>query len=180
MPFERVLASLRIDGEQPKERTPSAGPLAGPSSTDCNPPLALAPRPELHRAAPVPSIRSVRFGWGYTNVRSDYTVLPPMICAGAMSVGRDSTPARQQAAGVWMLVHEAFHLRHWRFRRNEAKVGCQTIVYFTDAAARGASDSQAQQLYPYGLALHDLELDLYPWHRDPKCVVPPWLPPSAP
>jgi hypothetical protein len=122
-----------------------------------------------------------RFSWGYTNVRSDYTVLPPMICAGAMNVGSDSIPAWQQAAGVWMLVHEAFHLRHWRFRRNEAKVGCQTIVYFSDAAARlGASDSQAQQLYPYGLALHDLELDLYPWHRDPKCVVPPWLPPSAP
>jgi hypothetical protein len=110
-----------------------------------------------------------------------YTVLPPMICAGAMNVGSDSIPAWQQAAGVWMLVHEAFHLRHWRFRRNEAKVGCQTIVYFTDAAARlGASDPQAQQLYPYGLALHELELDLYPWHRDPKCIVPPWLPPSGP
>ena len=122
-----------------------------------------------------------RFSWGYTNVRSDYTVLPPMICAGAMNVGSVSVPAWQQAAGVWMLVHEAFHLRHWRFRRNEAKVGCQTIVYFTDAAARlGASDSQAEELYPYGLALHDLELDLYPWHRDPKCVVPPWFPPSAP
>jgi hypothetical protein len=122
-----------------------------------------------------------RFSWGYTNVRGDYTVLPPMICAGAMNVGSVSVPAWQQAAGVWMLVHEAFHLRHWRFRRNEAKVGCQTIVYFTDAAARlGASDSQAQELYPYGLAFHDLELDLYPWHRDPKCVVPPWFPPPAP
>jgi hypothetical protein len=122
-----------------------------------------------------------RYSWGYTNIRRDYTVLPPMICAGAMNVGSDSIPAWQQAAGVWMLVHEAFHLRHWRFRRNEAKVGCQTIVYFTDAAARlGASDSQAQQLYPYALALHDLELDFYPWHRDPKCVVPPWLAPSAP
>lgn len=121
------------------------------------------------------------FSWGYTNVRRDYTVLPPMICAGAMNVGSVSVPTWQQAAGVWMLVHEAFHLRHWRFRRNEAKVGCQTIVYFTDAAARlGASDSQAQELYPYGLALHDLELDLYPWHGDPKCVVPPWFPPSAP
>jgi hypothetical protein len=121
------------------------------------------------------------FSWGYTNVHSDYTVLPPMICAGAMNVGSSSVPAWQQAAGVWMLVHEAFHLRHWRFRGNEAKVGCQTIVYFTDAAARlGASDSQAQELYPYGLALYDLELDLYPWHRDPKCVVPPWFPPSAP
>jgi hypothetical protein len=95
-----------------------------------------------------------RFSWGYTNLRSDYTVLPPMICAGAMNVGSASIPAWRQAAGIWMLVHEAFHLRHWRFRGNEAKVGCQTIVYFTDAAARlGASDMQPQELYPYGLAL---------------------------
>jgi hypothetical protein len=124
---------------------------------------------------------STSFGWGYTNVRRDYSVLPPMICAGAMNVGSSSVPAWQQAAGVWMLVHEAFHLRHWRFRRDEAKVGCQTIVYFTDAAALlGASEGQAQQLYPYALALHDLELALYPWHRDPKCIVPPWILPSAP
>lgn len=125
--------------------------------------------------------RRAPFSWGYTNVRKDYSVLPPLICAGAMNVGTSSVPAWQQAAGVWMLVHEAFHLRHWRFRRNEAKVGCQTIVYFTDVAARlGASEVQAQQLYPYALALHDLELDLYPWHRDPKCIVPPWIVPSAP
>ena len=30
MPFERVLASLRIDGEQAKERTQARGPLLGP------------------------------------------------------------------------------------------------------------------------------------------------------
>ena len=125
--------------------------------------------------------RRASFSWGYTNVRKDYSVLPPLICTGALNVGSSSVPAWQQAAGVWMLVHEAFHLRHWRYRRNEAKVGCQTIVYFTDAAARlGASDAQAQQLYPYALALHDLEIDLYPWHRDPNCIVPPWILPSAP
>ena len=28
--------------------------------------------------------------------------------------------------------------------------------------------------------LHDLELDLYPWHRDPNCIVPPWILPSVP
>jgi hypothetical protein len=125
--------------------------------------------------------RRASFSWGYTNVRKNYSVLPPLICAGATNVGGSSVPAWQQAAGVWMLVHEAFHLRHWRFRGNEAKVGCQTIVYFTDAAVRlGASDAQAQQLYPYALALHDLEIDLYPWHRDPNCIVPPWILPSAP
>jgi hypothetical protein len=123
----------------------------------------------------------VSFSWGYTNLRGDYTVLPPMICKGAISLGTNSVPAWQQAAGVWMLVHEAFHLRHWRFRRNEAKVGCQTIVYFTDAATSlGASEAQAWELYPYALALYELEIDLYPWHRDPKCIVPSWIAPSAP
>ena len=53
-----------------------------------------------------------------------------------------------------MLTHEAFHLRRWRFRRNEGKVECQAIVYFKDAAQRlGATAEQAEQLYPYALAL---------------------------
>jgi hypothetical protein len=122
--------------------------------------------------------RGVAFRWGYTNERRDYTVLPPLICEGAENVGRTFLPGWQQAAGVWMLVHEAFHLRHWRYRRNEAKVGCQTIVYFTDAAERlGGSESQANLLYPYALTFYETELQLYPWHRDPKCVVPPWIPP---
>jgi hypothetical protein len=128
-----------------------------------------------------PRPQHTAFSWGYTNERLDYTVLPPLICAGAATVGTALTPAWQQAAGVWMLVHEGFHLRHWRFRRNEAKVGCQTIVYFTDAAGRlGASEDQARELYPYALALYQLEIQLYPWHRDPHCVVPPWILPAAP
>jgi hypothetical protein len=124
--------------------------------------------------------RRMSFSWGYTNLGRNYSVLPPLICAGAMGVGGTSVPIWQQAAGVWMLVHEAFHLRHWRFRRNEAKVGCQVIVYFTEAAVRlGAIEDQAQNLYPYALALRHMELQLYPWHRDPGCIVPPWSPPSA-
>lgn len=124
--------------------------------------------------------QSASFTWGYTNLRHDYSVLPPMICAGATKVAHDVTPAWQRAAGVWMLVHETFHLRHWRLRRNEAKVGCQTIVYFTDAASRlGASDAQAWELYPYALAFYELEISLYPWRRDASCIVPPWIPPSG-
>jgi hypothetical protein len=44
-------------------------------------------------------------------------------------------PAWQQALGVLVLTHEAFHLRHWRFRRNEGKVECQALVCFRDPAA---------------------------------------------
>ncbi len=118
--------------------------------------------------------------WGYTNVRTDYTVLGPRICEGALHVGGSSTPLWQQAAGVLVLVHEAFHLRHWRLRRNEGKVECQAIVYFTEAATKlGASDEQAQELYPYALALHLRQVQLFFQYRDPDCVVPPWVPPES-
>ena len=65
------------------------------------------------------------FSWAYTNVREDYTVLGPVVCAGARGVGSADVPLWQQALGALVLTHEAFHLRHWRFRRNEGKVECQ-------------------------------------------------------
>jgi hypothetical protein len=116
------------------------------------------------------------FGWGYTNMRRDYSVLAPHICEGALHVGGSSTPLWQQAAGVLILVHEAFHLRHWRFRRDEGRVECQAIVYFTEAATKlGASNEQADELYPYALALHLHQTQLFFRYRDPQCVVPPWV-----
>jgi hypothetical protein len=122
-----------------------------------------------------------RVAWSYTNLRYDYSVLAPFLCEGALNVGSSAVPLWQQAAGTWTLVHEAYHLRHWRFRRNEARVLCQTIVYFTDAAVRlGATDPQANELYPYALALYRQMTHLYPWDRDPACVVPPWILPPRP
>jgi hypothetical protein len=118
------------------------------------------------------------FGWGATNLRADYATLAPFICAGALAVGTSVVPLWQQAAGVWVLVHEAFHLRHWRFRRNEAQVACQAIVYFREAAMRlGASEVQAEELYPYALALHIRQARLFSWYRDRKCQAPLWVPP---
>jgi hypothetical protein len=82
------------------------------------------------------------------------------------------------APDALVLTHEAFHLRRWRFRRNEAKVECQAIVYFKDAAQRlGATAAQAEDLYPYALALHAHQVRLFPAYKDPKCVIPPWAPP---
>jgi hypothetical protein len=122
-----------------------------------------------------------RFAWSYTNLRLEYSVLPAFLCEGALGVGSPAVPLWQQAAGVWTLVREAFHLRRWRFRRDEAKVLCQTIVYFTDAAMRlGATDQQANEVYPYALALHAQITTLYPWYRDPTCIVPPWILPQRP
>jgi hypothetical protein len=120
---------------------------------------------------------SASFGWGYTNVHSDYSVLAPHICDGALHIGASTTPLWQQAAGALVLVHEAFHLRHWRFRGDEGRVECQAIVYFTEAATKlGASDEQPNELYPYALALH-LHTQLFFRYRDRQCVVPAWVPP---
>jgi hypothetical protein len=118
------------------------------------------------------------FGWAYTNVRHDVTVLGPAVCEGALGVGGAEVPAWQQALGVLVLTHEAFHLRHWRFRRNEGKVECQALANFRDAARRlGATAAQAEDLYPYALALHAYQVRLFPQYRDPTCVIPPWAPP---
>jgi hypothetical protein len=114
-------------------------------------------------------------GWAYTNIRDEYAVLGPSVCEGALSVGTTNVPLWQQALGALVLTHEAFHLRRWRFRRNEGKVECQAIVHFKDAAQRlGATAAEAEELYPYALALHAHQIRLFPAYRDPKCVIPPW------
>jgi hypothetical protein len=119
------------------------------------------------------------FSWAYTNVRRDYTVLGPVACAGALGVGSANVPAWQQALGALVLAHESFHLRHWRFRRDEGKVECQALANFRDATRLlGATAAQAEDLYPYALALHDYKVRLFPQYRDPKCVIPPWAPPT--
>jgi hypothetical protein len=122
-----------------------------------------------------------QFSWSYTNLRLEYSVLPAFLCEGALGVGSPGVPLWQQAAGVWTLVREAFHLRRWRFQSDEAKVLCQAIVYFTDAAMQlGATDQEANELYPYALALHMQITTLYPWYRDPACILPPWILPPRP
>ena len=120
------------------------------------------------------------FAWAYTNVREDYTVLGPVVCAGALGVGSADTPAWQQALGALVLAHEAFHLRHWRFRRDEGKVECQALANFRDATRRlGATAAQAEDLYPYALAWHDYKVRFFPQYKDPRCVIPPWIPPVS-
>ena len=118
------------------------------------------------------------FAWGSTYLREDYTTLPPFICEGASNVGRSTVLLWGQAVGVWVLVHGTFHLRHWRFRRNDAKVACQAIVSFGDGAMRlGASEEEAEELFPYALALHIRQTEPFSWYRGRKCRAPLWVPP---
>jgi hypothetical protein len=119
--------------------------------------------------------------WGYTDMVDEYVVMHPSLCAGAEAVGDPSLPPWTRATGALVLVHEAYHLRHWRLRRNEAKVECQAIRHFT-AGARllGASAELANDLLPYALAAHDRMVRLYPEYRDPTCRLPLWGLPMTP
>ena len=120
------------------------------------------------------------FSWAYTNVREGYTVLGPVVCAGALGVGSADVPAWQQALGVLVLTHESFHLRRWRSRKDEGKVECQALANFRDAARRlGATAAQTEDLYAYALALHGYKVRLFPAYRDPGCPIPPWAPPVS-
>jgi hypothetical protein len=102
------------------------------------------------------------------------------VCTGALGVGSSDVPLWQQALGVLVLTHEAFHLRHWRFRRSEGKVECQALANFRDAARRlGATAALTEDLYPYALALHGYKVRLFPQYADPTCVIPPWAPPTT-
>lgn len=119
--------------------------------------------------------------WGYTEMINDYIVLHPALCAGALAVADPTVPAWQRATGVLVLVHEAYHLRRWAWRRDEAKVECQAIRHFrAGAAVLGASPELATVLLPYALAAHARMVRLFPEYRDPVCKLPLWAPPFTP
>jgi hypothetical protein len=119
--------------------------------------------------------------WGYTDMVGEYIVLHPALCAGAEAVAEPAIPAWQRATGVLVLVHEAYHLRRWAGRRNEAKVECQAIRHFAIAAQQlGTSAELANDLLPYALAAHARMVMLLPEYRDRTCKLPLWKPPFTP
>jgi len=121
------------------------------------------------------------FGYAYTHMVREYAVLSPTVCQGALGVGTTAIPDWQQALGVLVLVHESFHLRRWRWRRNEGKVECQALVYFREAAVRlGATVQHAASLYAYAIALHAYKVSLFPQYRDSSCRAALWSPPASP
>ena len=119
--------------------------------------------------------------WGYTDMVDDYIVLHPALCAGALAVADPAVPAWQRATGVLVLVHEAYHLRRWALRRNEAKVECEAIRHFTvGARLLGASPELANELLPFALAAHARMVRLFPEYRARRCRLPLWVPPFTP
>lgn len=80
--------------------------------------------------------------------RSD---LCPILDNLASSSADDST----KALAVLALVHESYHVRHWRWRLNEAHVECQAIRHFrVGVRVLGGSQQLADHLFPFALYWH--------------------------
>jgi hypothetical protein len=119
--------------------------------------------------------------WGYTDMIHEHIVVHPALCAGALAVSDPRLPLWQRAVGTLVLVHEAYHLRHWKWRRSEAKVECQAIRRFSVAAELlGASPELANELLPFALAAHQRMVRLFPEYRDRGCKLPLWRLPMTP
>jgi hypothetical protein len=119
--------------------------------------------------------------WGYTDMIHEHIVMHPALCAGALAVSDPGLPLWQRAVGTLVLVHEAYHLRHWRWRLSEAKVECQAIRRFTvGAKLLGASPELANELLPFALAAHQRMVTLFPGYRDGGCKLPLWRLPMTP
>ena len=110
----------------------------------------------------------------------DYIVLHPALCAGARDSVQTDVPVWQRAAGVLVLVHEAYHVRRWAGRWNEAKVECRAIRDFKKAVVLlGGSRELANELLPSALAVHLRMGAVFPEYRA-DCRLPVWAPPFSP
>ena len=111
------------------------------------------------------------------------------MCAGSIPtdirspspVSDPELPLWQRAVGTLVLVHEALHLRHWKWRLSKAKVECQAIRRFTVAAQLlGASPELANELLPFALAAHQRMVTLFRGYGDRGCKLPLWRLPMTP
>ncbi len=119
--------------------------------------------------------------WGYTDMINEHIVLHPALCAGAVALSDPALPLWQRATGTLVLVHEAYHLRRWKWRRNEAKVECQAIRHFiVGAEMLGATPELANELLPSALAAHARMVTLFPEYRERHCKLPLWKLPITP
>jgi hypothetical protein len=97
--------------------------------------------------------------------RSD---LCPVLANLAGSSADDST----KALAVLSLVHESYHVRHWRWRLDEAHVECQAIRHFrVGVRVLGGSQQLADELFPFALIWHN-RITEGPAYYLPSCMVP--------
>lgn len=94
--------------------------------------------------------------------------LCPILDDLAGSTADDST----KALAVLTLLHESYHVRHWGWRLDEARVECQAIRHFrVGVRVLGGSRQLADALFPLALSWHST-ITRTPAYYLPSCRVP--------
>ncbi len=115
--------------------------------------------------------------WGYTMPLVSPVVYldGPTICAGIDAIATDdpAVPDWEKALGALVLVHESYHLRHWRWWHDEAKVECRAIRHWRYAVRMlGGTTAVADRLFPWALVAHWHLSAFAPQYYQVACEVP--------
>jgi hypothetical protein len=126
--------------------------------------------------------------WGYTLHDADWTRVQAGLCEAAAAVAHpdyDGIAPWFVAIAVHVITHEAWHLRLWPGRDDEARVECKAIKSDRQSFLRlGATPEQADDLYSWAWAFHIRQSALFPAYSLKGCHAPRpsahWPPPPPP
>ena len=117
-------------------------------------------------------------GWGYVDLMRPTINLSKEACEGALAIanGDMSVPLIQQALGALSLTHESYHLNiglPFARRASEAQTECRAVKRVRQTMLElGASQSLADVLLPWALAVHFKKTTLQRSYDWPGCRVP--------
>jgi hypothetical protein len=93
--------------------------------------------------------------YGRTFTQSAVVEFRSDLCPILDNLTNSSADDSTKALAVLSLVHESYHVRHWKWRLNEAHVECQAIRHFrVGVMVLGGSQELADRLFPLGLGWH--------------------------
>jgi hypothetical protein len=111
--------------------------------------------------------------YGRTLTRTGTVEFRPDLCPILDSLANSSADDSTKALAVLTLIHESYHVRHWRWRLNEARVECQAIRHFrVGVQVLGGSQQLADRLFPLALVWHNL-ITQNPSYYLATCDLPP-------
>jgi hypothetical protein len=110
--------------------------------------------------------------YGTTFVRTEVVEFRADLCAILDDLAGSTADDATKALAVLVLIHESYHVRHWAWRHNEARVECQAIRHFrVGVRVLGGSQQLANRLFPLGLAWHD-QIARNPSYYLATCALP--------
>lgn len=115
------------------------------------------------------------WSFAFTEMKQHYVMMRGDLCPAAENAADESIPPLERSIAILALVHEAYHVRAWTWRHDEARVECRAIQHFKiGAQLLGASEDQAQELLPFALMWHYFIARPEWLYYDPNCRVPHW------